>query len=119
MVSVLFCDRGSFGVNSALQVEIGNVELEPESVEQDSGIEDARGIDRLESRYAGVKPFLCSSVSGCSFHSSRWTVGNQGAPPQNFVSIGISHSRTLTLFAPYFRQQRIERSRFGEQGQWG
>lgn len=69
MVSVLFCDRGSFGVNSGLQVEIGNVELEPESVEQDSGIEDARGIDRLESRYAGVKPFLCSSVSGYSFQS--------------------------------------------------
>jgi hypothetical protein len=54
--SVLICDRGSLNwENGGLQVEIGNVELEPESVGRHQGIEDARGIDCLESRYAGVR----------------------------------------------------------------
>ena len=42
-------------MNGVLQVEIGNVEFEPESVGRHPGIEDARGIDRLESRYVDVR----------------------------------------------------------------
>ena len=37
-----------------LQAKIGNVKPEPESVGQNPGVKDARGIDRLESRYAGT-----------------------------------------------------------------
>lgn len=40
-----------------LQVEVRDVELEPEPVGQDPRAEDTGGIDRLESRYAGVRAF--------------------------------------------------------------
>lgn len=39
-----------------LQAKIGNVKPEPEPVGQHPGLEDGRGIDRLESRYAGTNP---------------------------------------------------------------
>lgn len=41
-------------MNGGFQAEIRNVEFEPESVGQHRGTEGAGGIDRLESRYAGM-----------------------------------------------------------------
>jgi hypothetical protein len=48
---------GNRQADDMFQDETGNVEPEPESVGHHSGVEDARGIDRLESRYASARPF--------------------------------------------------------------
>jgi len=45
---------GDYWADDMLQAKIGNVKPEPEPVGQDPGVKDARGIDRLESRYAGT-----------------------------------------------------------------
>jgi hypothetical protein len=59
-------------VDDASQAKIGNVKLEPESAGQRSRVEDARGIDCLESRYAQALfpglPSPCFSLGGDSSH---------------------------------------------------
>ena len=45
---------GDNWADDMLQAKIGNVKPESEPVGQHPGVKDARGIDRIESRYAGT-----------------------------------------------------------------
>jgi len=68
---------GNHLASDVLQVEVRDVEPEPKSIGQHPGVEGAWGIDRLESRYVGVRLFA-------QFHApllgppDRWAVGNRG-----------------------------------------
>ena len=82
MVRGIFGNRGLSGDNPS-QAEVRNVKPEPEPVGQHPGLEDARGIDRLESRYAHEAIVPSNSVPPFFARGRLYLVANQPAPPPN------------------------------------
>lgn len=65
---------GDHCADDELQAKIGNVKPEPEPVGRHPRFEDARGIDRFESRYVH-RHEICSLqffASRCSLHLHRY-----------------------------------------------
>ena len=93
------------------QDEIGNVKPESESTGQHSGIEDTRGIDRLESRYEGDYFSPRCSMDGWSAIKGRL-----------FCALFRFDEPETDAVRMNDRQQWIERTRDGNRrcrGSWG
>ena len=59
-------------MDDKLQAKVRNAEPEPEQFGQHPGLEDARGIDRFESRYVRRHEIIpWNSVPRCSLHLYR------------------------------------------------
>ena len=88
-----------------LQAEIRNVKLKPEPAGEHPRVEDARGIDRLESRYVRRHEICCLQFCACPTVSM---VGRQSSSARRALfhfdaAVGMMYSQALTVFVLYIQ----------------